>query len=1064
MQHHTLNSRICGVHSNHEFVKSKYANLILKMTDHIGNNNNDNTNPNTNTNTTSTVVEGVIMDKTRNKSTSEMQHSPSMVSISSFLQPWKGRSSSVAVSGEQKRNVMDMLKLSPRLGNSDFPTNKNNNESANTSKAPSLSDENQQNNLNFTSPSPDTVAQEELQEEANQQEQLENREQQNYKTSNKTTQQEELTLKDYRENVSRDTTTDSSEITEENINQDLTTKSKSSWWFWQNSNTETVTPMNDLVDKKESQDHEQQSIAASTPEQIVTLQLGNDFQSNPISESTETNIISTSLTDQPNSNNNATNLSNTNNIDANDTSAIDDILDSVDSNQQPSAATTTTATTTVRRESIIDWINPVQQVNNAMTFIFPASSSNPMSPKTEATTNAITPNEISELMTSARSTDSDEDASVKTIPPVVKENNIWWPFNWYSNSSGNNNTDNNDTDLQNSIYSSFESQLSATEAKLAVEDQSDRNENSSAWAFMSSCESPLELSVSTGSLASSATTPEQLQKISHSSFGYLAVAGTKSYKNPVKVKELPVSQFENLENTLLKRNINNNNSINLELQEQQQQQFNDSNIVLPNILENYRNETFKSNLRIYLSNISPNIFKPQTHIYNLSKNSINKSKNKNSKKIKKTAVIISIHSFLPFKMVRSLIGDSTSNATCMSDKTEESLLRWGKQNNVELDIIKISIDGEGKIFERVSMILNLLDNWFNIISNCDFLIFTSFSQSVPISIHILSRLITSGVIKKIKNKKIGLINLSGNCLGPIIGLDSKIKIKNFNILEKEILLELFDLQDPETLQYQELLRHIKVLLKNNVKISFIGSINDQFISLYSSLCIQIDHPNIYRAIFYHNPNQNYNNNNNIDNEVVPFFIIYLIDIILEIKNLGYYQSEELNDLIIEISKFLKINNNNVSINNFNSNHVNILKEDKVYDSGISNILNTSNLINYNNTQIEKLIIEHNINCKNFNNNQYNIPWCLRGFIEHLKDIKNIDADKIINNLIDSYSEWENNSNSNSNAGLGFGTSSFSGNVSSISNSNYSSNGGSGNGNKQLNELKYIIEALNHFKM
>ncbi|GME76995.1 unnamed protein product [[Candida] boidinii] len=794
------------------------------MTDPIGNNHSNNGNGNINSNINSIAVEGVIMDKTGNKSTSEIQHSQSMVSISSFLQPWKGRSSSVAVSGEQKRNVMDMLKLSPRLGNSDFPTTNNNNDCTNASKEPSLSDKTHQKDLNITSPFTEAASQEEAQEEeqgqgqgqgqgqeqeqeqregTDQQEQSEPREQQNYK-SGKTNQREELTLKDYRENVSRDATTNPSGNADEHITQDLTAKSKSSWWSLWNSNLQTVEPMNDLDAKKETPEDDQQSIAAITPEQIVTLQLGNDFQSNPISESRETNVISTGLTDQPNLISNATTLPSTN-IDANERSEIDDILHSEDSNQEPSATTST-----VRRESIIDWINPVQRVNNAMTFIFSANSSNPTSPNTASTTNAITPNEISELMTSARSIDYDEDASVKTIPPAVKENNIWWPFNWYTNGSGYSNTDsaNNVPDLQNSIYSSFESQLSATEAKLAVENQSDRYENSSAWAFMNSSESPLDLSMSTRSLASSGTTPEQLQKISRSSFGYLAVAGTKSYKNPVKVNELPISQFENLENTLVKRNGNNANT---EQQEQQSQLFSNSNIVLPNISENYRCETFKSNLRIYLSNILPNIFKPQTHIYNVSRSSINKNINKKSKKIKKTAVIISIHSFLPFKMVRSLIGDSTSNATSMSDRTEESLLRWANHNNVELDIIKISIDGEGKIFERVSMILNLLDNWFDIISSCDFLIFTSFSQSVPIAIHILSRLITAGVIKKIKNKKIGLINLSGNCLGPIIGSDSKITIKNFNVLEKEILLELFDFQDPETLQYQELLRHIKRL-------------------------------------------------------------------------------------------------------------------------------------------------------------------------------------------------------------------------------------------------------------
>ncbi|GMF09146.1 unnamed protein product [[Candida] boidinii] len=224
------------------------------MTDSIGNNHSNNGNDNINSNINSIAVEGVIMDKTGNKSTSEIQHSQSMVSISSFLQPWKGRSSSVAVSGEQKRNVMDMLKLSPRLGHSEFPTNNNNNDCTNASKSPSLSDKTHQKDLNITFP--EAASQEEAQEQeqeeeqgqwqeqgqeqregADQQEQIEHREQQNYK-SGKTTQQEELTLKDYRENVSRDAATKPSGNADENITQDLTAKSKSSWWPLWNSNSQ----------------------------------------------------------------------------------------------------------------------------------------------------------------------------------------------------------------------------------------------------------------------------------------------------------------------------------------------------------------------------------------------------------------------------------------------------------------------------------------------------------------------------------------------------------------------------------------------------------------------------------------------------------------------------------------------------------------------------------------------------------------------------------------------------------------------------------------------------------
>ncbi|GMG55606.1 unnamed protein product [Ambrosiozyma monospora] len=341
---------------------------------------------------------------------------------------------------------------------------------------------------------------------------------------------------------------------------------------------------------------------------------------------------------------------------------------------------------------------------------------------------------------------------------------------------------------------------------------------------------------------------------------------------------------------------------------------------------------------------------------------------------KKKAVVIGIHGFYPVKFTRGLLGESTHTAQEITQRAAKQLHRWSEFNDVPLDIETIALEGYGKVLERASYALQLLENWMDSISGCDYLIIASHSQGVPIAINVTSRLINAGYLANVE--KIGLINVSGICLGPFSGLDSKLPIKGFSNFEKEILLEIFDFQDPESELSCELRRHLRVLVNRNVKLTFVGSMNDQFVPLYSSLNVVMKHPNVFRCVYIDGDSDQ------------PDFLINLMNLILITKNLCHEDHE----LLVELSSFLAGEINTAG-------HSRVLQEENVYLEGLKNTLETTQLI------FEQPIKETKINVKEFNMNQYHLPWCLRGFLQELSELKHVDEEEQFSVLQKQFEQW-----------------------------------------------------------
>ncbi|CAI4038294.1 hypothetical protein SMKI_04G6360 [Saccharomyces mikatae IFO 1815] len=101
-------------------------------------------------------------------------------------------------------------------------------------------------------------------------------------------------------------------------------------------------------------------------------------------------------------------------------------------------------------------------------------------------------------------------------------------------------------------------------------------------------------------------------------------------------------------------------------------------------------------------------------------------------------------------------------------------------------------------------------------------------------------------------------------------------IKIYQNLARPSLRELFEFQNRNFKLSQQFLTALNILVNADLKISMIGSLNDQVVPLYSSLCIFLQHPNIFRALYVPCMGHQY-----------PVYLIHVIEILVKLINLGY---------------------------------------------------------------------------------------------------------------------------------------------------------------------------------
>ncbi|KAK1094567.1 hypothetical protein LTR48_000116 [Friedmanniomyces endolithicus] len=146
----------------------------------------------------------------------------------------------------------------------------------------------------------------------------------------------------------------------------------------------------------------------------------------------------------------------------------------------------------------------------------------------------------------------------------------------------------------------------------------------------------------------------------------------------------------------------------------------------------------------------------------------------------------------------------------------------------------------------------------------DFILVAAHSQGVPVAFMLVAKLIQLGCLGP--NVRLGICGMAGINLGPF--LEYKSRLWGGSASE---LFEFCDAHSKVSKMYAEAL---DICLRHGVRVTFIGGLDDQLVSLESSLYAPLSHPYVARAVF-------------IDGRVhAPNFLTHLVVFALKLRNLG----------------------------------------------------------------------------------------------------------------------------------------------------------------------------------
>lgn len=130
------------------------------------------------------------------------------------------------------------------------------------------------------------------------------------------------------------------------------------------------------------------------------------------------------------------------------------------------------------------------------------------------------------------------------------------------------------------------------------------------------------------------------------------------------------------------------------------------------------------------------------------------------------------------------------------------------------------MEGEGKVAERIDLLWKLLLNWIEKIRKADFVMIACHSQGVPVAMMLVAKLVEFGCVN---NARIGVCALAGINLGPFADYKSRWIGGSAG--------ELFDFARLDSQVSKDYEVALGIALKFGVRVVYIGSIDDQLVSL-----------------------------------------------------------------------------------------------------------------------------------------------------------------------------------------------------------------------------------------
>ena len=184
------------------------------------------------------------------------------------------------------------------------------------------------------------------------------------------------------------------------------------------------------------------------------------------------------------------------------------------------------------------------------------------------------------------------------------------------------------------------------------------------------------------------------------------------------------------------------------------------------------------------------------------------------------ALAIGVHGYFPTPLFRSVLGQPTGTSIRFADSAANAIRKWASKNGHSCEVEKIALEGEGKIEERVDLLWKLMLNWLKDIRTADFILIACHSQGVPVAIMLVAKLIAFGCVN---GARIGVCAMAGVNLGPFADYKSRWISGSAG--------ELFDFADAESKVSKDYKAALDTVLKFGVRILYIGSIDDQLVSL-----------------------------------------------------------------------------------------------------------------------------------------------------------------------------------------------------------------------------------------
>jgi hypothetical protein len=186
----------------------------------------------------------------------------------------------------------------------------------------------------------------------------------------------------------------------------------------------------------------------------------------------------------------------------------------------------------------------------------------------------------------------------------------------------------------------------------------------------------------------------------------------------------------------------------------------------------------------------------------------------------KKAVAIGVHGFFPAPILQKVLGQPTGTSIKFANAAAAAIKDWTEARGYTPDIEQIALEGEGFIAERVNSLWKLLLNWIDHIKQADFILVACHSQGVPVAMMLVAKLIQFGCVNA---TRIGICAMAGVNMGPFI----EYKTKYFG----PTAAELFEFSNPKSLVSQMYLAALDEVLRFGVRIFYVGSIDDQLVSL-----------------------------------------------------------------------------------------------------------------------------------------------------------------------------------------------------------------------------------------